>query len=75
MESFSDIKNKKKIVEEFFCWVYDKDNIELFEEVDLSLAPDYYDPNIYYTKELFDFFSTFILRILTSSSFSCCCNS
>ena len=26
-------------------------------------------------KELFDFFSTFILRILTSSSFSCCCNS
>lgn len=58
MESLSNIKNKKQIVEEFFCWVLDKDNVELFEEVDFTLAPDYYDPNIYYTKEILDFFNT-----------------
>lgn len=58
MESLSDVEDKKKIVKEFFCWVLGKDNVNLYEEVDLTLASDYYDPNIYYTKEIWDFFNT-----------------
>ena len=58
MKNLSDVESKRQIVEEFFSWVLDKPNVELFEELDLSLAPDYYDPNIYYTKEIADFFNT-----------------
>ena len=58
MESLNNQRNKRQIVEEFFKWVLNKNDVVLYEELDLSLAPDYYDPNIYYTKEIYDFFNT-----------------
>lgn len=64
MEKLENIQDKKKIVEQFFKWVFDKENIELVEEIDLSLAGYYYDPNIYYTKEIAAFFDTQAMKRL-----------
>lgn len=58
MERLENRRDKKQITEDFFKWVLDKDNVELFEEVDLSLTHQYYDPNIYYPKEIADLFNT-----------------
>lgn len=56
--------DKKQIIEQFFKWVFDRDDIELIDEIDLSLAPLYNDPNIYYTKEIAEFFNTKAMRRL-----------
>lgn len=58
MESLSNRKDKKEIIREFFSWVLDKNNVGLFEETDLTLVKDYYDPNIYYPQQIADFFNT-----------------
>lgn len=58
MKKLSNLKNKREIVENFFRWLFDNEDVELVEEIDLSLASEYYDPYIYYTKEIADFFNT-----------------
>ena len=58
MEKIENREDKKQITENFFKWLFDRETIELEGEVDLSLAPLYYDPNIYYTRELAEFFNT-----------------
>lgn len=58
MEKLSNLKNKREIVQNFFRWLLDNEDVELVEEIDLSLASEYYDPYIYYTKEIADFFNT-----------------
>ena len=47
----------KQEYEEFFKWLFGK-NIEIKQEIDISMAPYYNDPNIYYTKEIYDLFQT-----------------
>ena len=58
---------------EFFKWLFDNDNISLESTTDLTLCPNYEDSNIYYPKELGDFFRTLpmkrISRILQLSKF------
>ena len=68
MENLETRIDKKEIVEEFFKWLFDKENIELVEEIDLSLARTYYDSNIYYTKEILDFFNTRAMKRLEKIS-------
>lgn len=46
-----DMKNKKELVQNFYNWLFNKEVI-LKEEEDLSLAPNYYDNNIYYPEEI-----------------------
>ena len=41
------LKSKEQIILEFYNWLFDKE-ISLNKEVDLSLAPYYEDPYIYY---------------------------
>ncbi len=47
----------KQEYKEFFKWLFGE-NIEIKEEFDINMASDYYDPNIYYTKEIYDLFQT-----------------
>ncbi len=47
----------KQEYEEFFKWLFGK-NVEIKQEIDISMAPYYADPNIYYTKEIYDLFQT-----------------
>lgn len=58
MESLNNIRNKREVIEEFFKWVLNQDKVDLYDEVDLTLVRDYYDPNIYYSKEIAEFFNT-----------------
>lgn len=58
MDNLNNVRNKKRIVEKFFKWVFDRENVELEQEVDITLVADYYDPNIYYPKEIAAFFKT-----------------
>ncbi|MBP3707319.1 MAG: hypothetical protein J6J36_01760 [Clostridia bacterium] len=64
MIDLCECKTKKEKINEFFKWLLDKDNVELQSELDLSLASSYYDPNIYYPKELCAFFNTKAMRRL-----------
>lgn len=43
---------------EFFKWLFEKDKIKMEKTIDLTLCRNYDDPNIYYPKELGDFFRT-----------------
>ena len=50
------IENKEPIIKEFYTWLFDDSriinkNVNLQNEIDLSLTPFYSDPNIYYPKE------------------------
>ncbi len=56
MEQFIEItKNEYK---EVFEWLYEKEDVELLEELDISMAHTYNEPYIYYTKEIADIFNT-----------------
>ena len=61
--NLEDLNSKKSIIYDFFSWLYadkriiDK-NIELHSEFDISLAPYYMDPNIYFPRQFNDFFHT-----------------
>lgn len=68
MIDLCECKNKKEKINEFFKWLFDNDNIELQSEIDLALASSYYDPHIYYPKELTDFFDTRAMRRLEKIS-------
>ena len=50
---------------EFFKWLFDNDNISLESSIDLTLCQNYEDPNIYYPKELGDFFRTLPMKRIT----------
>ena len=64
-----DIENKEPIIKEFFIWLFDDDkilckNVDLQSEIDLSLAPFYSDPNIYYPSQIANFFETKAMKRL-----------
>lgn len=48
---------------EFFKWLFGE-NVEIKEEFDITMAKDYQDPNIYYTKEIYDLFQTKAMKRL-----------
>lgn len=61
--NLEDLSSKSSIISDFFSWLYaderiiDK-NIELHSEFDISLAPYYMDPNIYFPRQFNAFFNT-----------------
>lgn len=64
-----DVDNKKEVLQPFFEWLFDDDRItdksvDLFDEVDYTLASSYSDCNIYYPKQIKDFFDTQAMRRL-----------
>ena len=61
-------ETKEEEIRRFFMWLFDKDNIELKSEIDLSLARDYMDPNIYYPAEIEKFFQTKAMKRLAKIS-------
>lgn len=73
MIDLQNIDNKEPLIKDFFTWLFDDDSIIdkgvfLQSEVDLSLAPYYMDANIYYPKQLADFFQTTAMKRLSRIS-------
>ena len=61
--NLQNLKNKEPLIKEFFTWLLDDDkivnkDISLENEIDLTLAPYYMDANIYYPKQIANFFNT-----------------
>ena len=58
-----DLSSKEQLFNDFFTWLFDdkrvvNKEIQLEKEVDISLAPFYLDPNIYFPKQFKIFFET-----------------
>ena len=58
-----DLNSKEEIFREFFTWLFDDSRIKnkeihLEKEIDISLSPYYHDPNIYFPKQINNFFKT-----------------
>ena len=58
-----DLSSKEQLLNDFFTWLFDdkrvvNKEIQLEKEVDISLAPFYLDPNIYFPKQFKSFFET-----------------
>lgn len=51
------VEIKEEEYKEFFQWILERE-VEIKKEIDLTLAHDYEEPFIYYTKEIEDFFKT-----------------
>ena len=63
MINLEDIDTKENLIQDFYRWLFDNNNIVdksviLEKEVDISLAPYYTDPYIYYPKQIANFFNT-----------------
>ena len=63
MINLEDINTKENLIQDFYRWLFDDNNIIdksviLEKEVDISLAPYYTDPYIYYPKQIANFFNT-----------------
>lgn len=61
-----DFKNnieKKEKIEDFFCWLLDKD-VVLEKEIDFSLCKEYQDPNIYFPAEIKAIFESAAMKRL-----------
>lgn len=63
MINLEDIDTKENLIKDFYTWLFDDNNIIdksviLEKEVDISLAPYYTDPYIYYPKQIANFFNT-----------------
>ena len=63
------VENKEPIIKEFYTWLFDDSriinkNVNLQKEIDLSLTPFYSDSNIYYPKQIADFFETKAMKRL-----------
>lgn len=63
MINLEDINTKENLIQDFYRWLFDDNNIVdksviLEKEVDISLAPYYTDPYIYYPKQISNFFNT-----------------
>lgn len=69
MTRLENMDTKEKLIREFYTWLFDDERITvnslvLEKELDISLAPFYADPNIYYPKEISDFFKTEAMKRL-----------
>lgn len=69
MIKLEDMDTKEKLIMDFFIWLFDDsritaNSIELERELDMSLAPFYTDPYIYYPKQISDFFNTTAMQRL-----------
>ena len=69
MIRLEDMDTKEELIKDFFTWLFDdmriKDkSVSLHKEVDISLAPYYTDPNIYFPKQIADFFETRAMKRL-----------
>lgn len=67
--NLEDMQSKESLIQEFFTWLFDdkriiNKKIELNKEFDISLAPYYMDPNIYYPQQVADFFNTTAMKRL-----------
>lgn len=63
MINLEDIDTKENLIQDFYRWLFDNNNVVdksviLEKEVDISLAPYYTDPYIYYPKQIANFFNT-----------------
>ena len=63
MINLEDIDTKENLIQDFYRWLFDDNNVFdksviLEKEVDISLAPYYTDPYIYYPKQIANFFNT-----------------
>lgn len=63
MINLEDINTKENLIQDFYRWLFDDNNVVdksviLEKEVDISLAPYYTDPYIYYPKQIANFFNT-----------------
>ena len=62
-KEIQEVTTKNEIMNEFFTWLFDDSNIQeksvkLIREIDLSLAHNYMDPNIYFPEPIYRFFET-----------------
>ena len=72
MTDFEDLQNivtKEEIINEFFTWLFNDEDVKdksvvLKSEIDLSLAHDYFDPKIYFPEQIYRFFQTPAMRRL-----------
>lgn len=69
MINLEDIDTKENLIQDFYRWLLDDKNIidksvDLEKEVDISLAPYYTDPYIYYPKQIANFFNTIAMQRL-----------
>ena len=67
--NLENLESKEPLIRDFFTWLFDDDRIInkeviLEKEIDLTLAPYYMDPNIYFPKQIFDFFNTKAMKRL-----------
>lgn len=64
MIRLEDIPNKEELVQKYYSWLLDSNNIVLEKQLDLSLVQSYYDPHIYYPECMHDLFHTQSLQRL-----------
>lgn len=67
--NLENLETKEPLIKDFFTWLFDDERIinqdvSLEKEMDLTLAHDYIDANIYYPKQISDFFSTKAMKRL-----------
>ena len=56
--NLENLESKEPLIKEFFSWLFDDENIILRSEIDLTLVKTHMDANIYYPKQIADFFNT-----------------
>ncbi len=64
MTRIEDIPNKSELIKQYYQWLLDSDTVSLEKELDLTLAPSYDDPYIYYPECMHDIFHTQALQKL-----------
>ena len=69
MIRLEDMDTKEELIKDFFTWLFDdmrikNKSVSLHKEIDISLAPYYTDPNIYFPKQIADFFETKAMKRL-----------
>lgn len=67
--NLENIETKEPLIKKFFSWLFDDEKIinkdvTLEKEIDFSLAPYYMDANIYYPKQIANFFNTTAMQRL-----------
>lgn len=67
--NLENVETKEPLIKDFFTWLFDDERIVnkeviLESEIDFTLAPYYMDANIYYPKQIADFFNTKALQRL-----------
>lgn len=67
--NLENLETKEPLIKNFFTWLFDDERIvnkdvTLESEIDLVLSPYYMDANIYYPKQIVDFFNTKAMKRL-----------